>query len=227
MNCLCNLFDFKCSKPACVSLHLSSLFTVFLLPTLSWRVFYSLASSWITSTYVWLSVWSELVLIFAFTAGMKTFFSYFMTSTNLKGSGRYQPTTPPFAAGSPSFPNALAAHREEHRARRHAGMQVPCSFAACIRPHWIPFLTRAFRDVPWSDVTSYSTATARFPASTFTLFPDELWTLLPLTAFLNFNRETSKDHYDSSMCCTSLFYSQPPRFILHACDRPAFLSHGR
>jgi len=39
---------------------------------------------------------------------MKTFFSYFMTSTDLKGSVRWE-TAPQLAAGSPSFPSVPRA----------------------------------------------------------------------------------------------------------------------
>lgn len=144
---------------------------------------------------------------------METFSSYLMSRMNLRGSGGNK---------HPAVCSRLSLVS-----------QSPCP-RACSSPAALPLadlasllsLPELLEHVPCSHVPSYSTATSCFIASTVTRFPEELWTSLPLSAFLNFKRETSEDHHASSTCCMSLFYSQPLRFVLHACDWPAFVSHG-
>lgn len=98
-------------------------------------------------------------------------------------------------------PWQLPEHSPCPRACWHAGsLQLCCSENK--EPHSIPSLTELLGHVPCSGVPSQASATSRFPASTSILFPDELETLLPLTASLHLSRETSKDQDVSSMHCT-------------------------
>lgn len=198
-------------------LHLSSLFNVSLWPTLSWRVFSSLFLNYQNLLNLWLSTWSELALILAFTAAVKIFFSSFMSSMSLWGSGGNQEPTrsPRKVPRSPTATSPLSPEPWQLTEQPHApSRRGPCSsavlwaFPPLFSPHSSP------QQSSWSSQSiSLQWCPCSLLASTSIPCPHELQALLPLPAPPHLSRESSADADVSSVHCTFCLSDQFPTLV--------------